>query len=97
MRTNHDAQMMNLICQLMKTNSKSTSVSESTVNPDSLPSAPDFASCPANKYFHGQALEITQEQDDLFFSRVCPMTKEQDDRKSTTERTRRAVFTVRFT
>ena len=56
----------------MKINSKSTSVSKSTVNPGSLPSAPDLAPCPANKYFHGRAQEITQEQ---------------DDRKSTTERT----------
>ena len=43
--------MMNIIFQLMKTNFKSTSVPESTVNPGSLPSAPVLAPCPANKYF----------------------------------------------
>ena len=63
---------MNIICQLMKTNSKSTSLAKSTVNPGSLPSEPDLAPCPTNKYLHGRAQAITQEQ---------------DDRKSTTERT----------
>ena len=55
----------------MKTNSKSTSVSKSTVNPGSLPSTLDLAPCPANKYFHGRAQELPKK----------------DDRKSTTERT----------
>ena len=72
MRRYHHAQMMNIICLLMKTNSKSTRVSKLTVNPSSFPSAPDLAPCPTNKYSHGRAQEITQEQ---------------DDRKSTTERT----------
>ena len=64
--------MMNIIFQLMKTNSKSTSVPESTVNSGSLPSAPVLAPCPSSKHLYGRAQEITQEQ---------------DDRKSTTERT----------
>ena len=30
----------------------------SFVPPGSLPSAPDLAPCPANKYFHGRAQEL---------------------------------------
>ena len=45
MRRYHHALMMNIIYQLMKTNSKSTSVAKSTVNPGSPPSEPDLAPC----------------------------------------------------